>query len=130
MIVRWIIKSAYAATLSLLFLSKLTDFSLAFLYRCEIIRGGMKEYLTPVAPTPLHVNPILRQVQSSNVSEWLVFEGISIMSLGSSISLTCQLPTNVLFLMQLSTFKDLGTPRSRYAVSSRLANNYHQCHAC
>ncbi|PVH38001.1 hypothetical protein PAHAL_5G147400 [Panicum hallii] len=26
--------------------------------KCEIIRGGMKEYLTPVGPTPLHVNPI------------------------------------------------------------------------
>ncbi|XWS45167.1 hypothetical protein CRYUN_Cryun15aG0113200 [Craigia yunnanensis] len=26
--------------------------------KCEIIRGGMKEYLTPMGPTPLHVNPI------------------------------------------------------------------------
>ncbi|XWS33508.1 hypothetical protein CRYUN_Cryun22dG0089200 [Craigia yunnanensis] len=26
--------------------------------KCEIIRGGMREYLTPMGPTPLHVNPI------------------------------------------------------------------------
>ncbi|CAA3033198.1 formamidase-like isoform X2 [Olea europaea subsp. europaea] len=26
--------------------------------KCEIIRDGMKEYLTPMGPTPLHVNPI------------------------------------------------------------------------
>ncbi|VVB09904.1 unnamed protein product [Arabis nemorensis] len=26
--------------------------------KCEIIRNGMQEYLTPMGPTPLHVNPI------------------------------------------------------------------------
>lgn len=25
---------------------------------CEIIRGGMERYLTPMGPTKLHVNPI------------------------------------------------------------------------
>lgn len=26
--------------------------------RCEIIRGGMETYLTPMGPTKLHVHPI------------------------------------------------------------------------
>ncbi|KAG2591902.1 hypothetical protein PVAP13_5NG512100 [Panicum virgatum] len=47
--------------------------------KCEIIRGGMKEYLTPVGPTPLHVNPIFEiGPVEPHFSEWLVFEGISV----------------------------------------------------
>uniref|UniRef100_A0A0E0C849 dCMP deaminase n=1 Tax=Oryza meridionalis TaxID=40149 RepID=A0A0E0C849_9ORYZ len=44
-----------------------------------IIRGGMKEYLTPIGPTPLHVNPIfdIGPVEP-RFSDWLVFEGISV----------------------------------------------------
>ncbi len=26
--------------------------------RCDIIRGGMEQYLTPMGPTKLHVHPI------------------------------------------------------------------------
>lgn len=47
--------------------------------KCEIIRGGMKEYLTPMGPTPLHVNPIFEiGPVEPRFSEWLVFEGISV----------------------------------------------------
>uniref|UniRef100_R7WAJ3 Formamidase n=1 Tax=Aegilops tauschii TaxID=37682 RepID=R7WAJ3_AEGTA len=47
--------------------------------KCEIIRGGMKEYLTPIGPTPLHVNPIFEiGPVEPRFSEWLVFEGISV----------------------------------------------------
>ncbi|CAO2178142.1 unnamed protein product [Urochloa humidicola] len=47
--------------------------------KCEIIRGGMKEYLIPVGPTPLHVNPIFEiGPVEPRFSEWLVFEGISV----------------------------------------------------
>ncbi|KAM0923912.1 hypothetical protein ACQ4PT_005217 [Festuca glaucescens] len=47
--------------------------------KCEIIRGGMKEYLTPVGPTALHVNPIFEiGPVEPRFSEWLVFEGISV----------------------------------------------------
>lgn len=47
--------------------------------KCEIIRGGMKEYLTPMGPTPLHVNPIFEiGPMEPRFSEWLVFEGISV----------------------------------------------------
>lgn len=48
-------------------------------FRCDIIRGGMKEYLTPMGPTPLHVNPIFEiGPVEPRFSEWLVFEGISV----------------------------------------------------
>ncbi|KAM0877663.1 hypothetical protein ACQ4PT_035346 [Festuca glaucescens] len=47
--------------------------------KCEIIRGGMKEYLTPVGLTALHVNPIFEiGPVEPRFSEWLVFEGISV----------------------------------------------------
>uniref|UniRef100_A0A6N2LPB6 Formamidase n=1 Tax=Salix viminalis TaxID=40686 RepID=A0A6N2LPB6_SALVM len=47
--------------------------------KCEIIKGGMKEYLTPMGPTPLHVNPIFEiGPVEPRFSEWLVFEGVSV----------------------------------------------------
>ncbi|KAF3440839.1 hypothetical protein FNV43_RR19125 [Rhamnella rubrinervis] len=47
--------------------------------KCEIIRDGMKEYLTPMGPTPLHVNPIFTiSPVEPRFSEWLVFEGVSV----------------------------------------------------
>ncbi|PIN03938.1 Formamidase [Handroanthus impetiginosus] len=47
--------------------------------KCEIIRDGMKKYLTPMGPTPLHVNPIFEIGRvEPRFSEWLVFEGISV----------------------------------------------------
>ncbi|XP_023635598.1 uncharacterized protein LOC17879429 [Capsella rubella] len=47
--------------------------------KCEIIRNGMQEYLTPMGPTPLHVNPIFEiGPVEPRFSEWLVFEGISV----------------------------------------------------
>jgi hypothetical protein len=50
-----------------------------FCIRCEIIKGGMKEYLTPMGPTLLHVNPIFEiGPVEPRFSEWLVFEGISV----------------------------------------------------
>lgn len=39
----------------------------------------MKQYLTPMGPTPLHVNPIFEiSPLEPRFSEWLVFEGLSI----------------------------------------------------
>eukprot|EP00775_Hariotina_reticulata_P010055 gene10055-10211_t len=47
--------------------------------KCEIIRGGMDKYLTPMGPTKLHVNPIFEiGPLEPRYSEWLVFEGISV----------------------------------------------------
>lgn len=41
--------------------------------RREIIRGGMKEELTPMGPTALHVNPIFEiGPVEPRFSEWLV----------------------------------------------------------
>ncbi|XVF17545.1 hypothetical protein REPUB_Repub10bG0132600 [Reevesia pubescens] len=50
-----------------------------FFSRYEIIRGGMKEYLTPMGPPPLQVNPIFEiGPVEPRFSEWLLFEGISV----------------------------------------------------
>lgn len=47
--------------------------------RCEIMRGGMEQYLTPMGPTKLHVNPIFEiGPLEPRFSEWLVFEGLSV----------------------------------------------------
>ncbi|KAL0040283.1 hypothetical protein WJX77_002258 [Trebouxia sp. C0004] len=47
--------------------------------KCTIMRGGMEQYLTPMGPTKLHVNPIFEiSPLEPHFSEWLVFEGLSI----------------------------------------------------
>jgi formamidase len=47
--------------------------------RCEVLRGGCEQYLTPMGPTKLHVNPIFEiGPLEPRFSEWLVFEGISV----------------------------------------------------
>lgn len=47
--------------------------------KCEILRNGMEQYLTPVGPTKLHVSPIFEiGPLQPHFSEWLVFEGISV----------------------------------------------------
>lgn len=43
------------------------------------MRGGCEQYLTPMGPTKLHVNPIFEiGPLEPRFSEWLVFEGISV----------------------------------------------------
>lgn len=47
--------------------------------KCSIMRGGMEQYLTPMGPTKLHVNPIFEiGPLEPRFSEWLVFEGLSV----------------------------------------------------
>ena len=47
--------------------------------KCEILRGGMEQYLTPMGPTKLHVHPLFEiSPLEPRFSEWLVFEGISV----------------------------------------------------
>ncbi|KAG2499463.1 hypothetical protein HYH03_002410 [Edaphochlamys debaryana] len=47
--------------------------------KCEILRGGMEQYLTPMGPTKLHVQPLFEiGPLEPRYSEWLVFEGISV----------------------------------------------------
>ncbi len=44
--------------------------------RCEIMRGGMEQYMTPMGPTKLHVMPLFEiGPLEPRFSEWLVFEG-------------------------------------------------------
>ena len=57
--------------------------SVLCLCRCTIMRGGMEQYLTPMGPTKLHVNPIFEiSPLEPQFSEWLVFEGLSIDEFG------------------------------------------------
>lgn len=47
--------------------------------KCDLIRGGVKKYLTPCGPTPLHVHPIFELGPlEPRFSEYLVFEGVSV----------------------------------------------------
>ncbi|KAI8470333.1 MAG: formamidase [Monoraphidium minutum] len=47
--------------------------------KCEILRGGMEQYLTPMGPTKMHVNPIFETGPlEPRYAEYLVFEGISV----------------------------------------------------
>jgi hypothetical protein len=47
--------------------------------KCEILRGGMEQYLTPMGPTKLHVNPIFETGPlEPRYAEYLVFEGLSV----------------------------------------------------
>lgn len=68
-----------ACTLSALLLLLYLHYGAVMWYRCEIIRGGMEEYLTPMGPTKLHVHPMFEiGPLQPTYSEWLVFEGISV----------------------------------------------------
>jgi len=47
--------------------------------KCDIIRGGMETYLTPMGPSKLHVHPFFEiGPLEPRYSEWLVFQGISV----------------------------------------------------
>lgn len=46
----------------------------------------MEQYLTPMGPTKLHVNPIFEiGPLEPRYSEWLVFEGISVDETGACV---------------------------------------------
>ncbi|PSC69699.1 formamidase isoform A [Micractinium conductrix] len=47
--------------------------------KCEVLRGGTEQYLTPMGPSKLNVNPLFEiSPLEPRFSEWLVFEGISV----------------------------------------------------
>lgn len=55
------------------------EMSGALTLKCNIIRGGMATYLSPMGPTKMHVHPIFEiGPLEPRYSEWLVFEGISV----------------------------------------------------
>ena len=58
--------------------------------RCEILRGGMEQYMTPMGPTKLHVMPLFEiGPLEPRFSEWLVFEGalVAILRLNGTVML-------------------------------------------
>jgi hypothetical protein len=100
------------------------------LYRCEIIRGGMKEYLTPVGPTPLHVSPIFEiGPVEPRFSEWLVFEGISVDESGKQHFLDASVAYKRAVLNAIEYLSKFGY--SKEQVESRVTDYYLQVyHAC
>ena len=58
--------------------------------RCDIIRGGMEKYMTPMGPSKLCVNPIFEiGPVEPRFSEWLVFEGLSVDETGAALMSGC-----------------------------------------
>ena len=69
----------------------------------------MKEYLTPMGPTPLHVNPIFEiGPVEPRFSEWLVFEGISVDESGRQHFLDATVATNEPYSMPSDYFSKFG----------------------
>ena len=83
----------------------------------------MKEYLTPVGPTPLHVNPIFEiGPVEPHFSEWLVFEGISVDEYGKQHFLDASVAYKRAVLNAIEYLSKFGY--SKEQVGSRVANCY------
>ncbi|KAI3958939.1 hypothetical protein MKX01_023615 [Papaver californicum] len=76
--------------------------------KCEVIRNGMKEYLTPMGPTPLHVNPIFE----IGPMEPRFSECISVDESGRQHYLNA-IVAYKRYSMQLITSPNLDTPKNR-----------------
>ena len=83
----------------------------------------MKEYLTPVGPTPLHVNPIFEiGPVEPRFSEWLVFEGISVDESGKQHFLDASVAYKRAVLNAIEYLSKFGY--SKEQVGSTVANCY------
>jgi formamidase len=83
----------------------------------------MKEYLTPVGPTALHVNPIFEiGPVEPRFSEWLVFEGISVDESGKQHFLDASVAYKRAVLNAIEYLSRFGY--SKEQVGSRVIN----CH--
>ena len=83
----------------------------------------MKEYLTPVGPTPLHVNPIFEiGPVEPRFSEWLVFEGISVDESGKQHFLDASVAYKRAVLNAIEYLSKFGY--SKEQVGCRVANCY------
>jgi len=83
----------------------------------------MKEYLTPVGPTPLHVSPIFEiGPVETRFSEWLVFEGISVDESGKQHFLDASVAYKRAVLNAIEYLFKFGY--SKEQVGSRVTNYY------
>ena len=88
----------------------------------------MKEYLTPVGPTPLHVNPIFEiGPVEPRFSEWLVFEGISVDESGKQHFLDASVAYKRAVLNAIEYLSRFGY--SKEQVGSRVTSYYLILHA-
>ncbi|KAK9823995.1 hypothetical protein WJX72_006864 [[Myrmecia] bisecta] len=82
--------------------------------KCDIIRGGMEQYLTPMGPTKLHVNPIFEiGPLEPRFSEWLVFEGISVDETGKQHYLDASVAYKRAVLNCIDYFSKFGYTKSQ-----------------
>lgn len=94
--------------------------------RCDIIRGGMKEYLTPMGPTPLHVNPIFEiGPVEPRFSEWLVFEGISVDESGRQHYLDASVAYKRAVLNAIDYLSKFGYSKEQVQVSLSINSHKH-----
>lgn len=98
--------------------------------RCDIIRGGMKEYLTPMGPTPLHVNPIFEiGPVEPRFSEWLVFEGISVDEYGKQHYLDASVAYKRAVLNAIDYISKFGYSKEQvYLHNTTLKMSKHTCY--
>lgn len=83
----------------------------------------MKEYLPPVGPTPLHVNPIFEiGPVEPHFSEWLVFEGISVDESGKQHFLDASVAYKRAVLNAIEYLSRFGY--SKEQVGIRVTNDY------
>ncbi|EFJ09976.1 hypothetical protein SELMODRAFT_269462 [Selaginella moellendorffii] len=77
--------------------------------RCEILRGGMERYMTPIGPTKLHVHPLFEiGPLEPRFSEWLVFEGVSVDESGKQHFLDASIAYKRAVLNAIHYFSNFG----------------------
>lgn len=85
----------------------------------------MKEYLTPMGPTPLHVNPIFEiGPVEPRFSEWLVFEGISVDESGKQHYLDATVAYKRAVLNAIDYLSKFGYSKEQVLLSSPHFNNH------
>lgn len=90
--------------------------------RCEILRGGMEQYLTPMGPTRLHVNPIFEiGPLEPRFSEWLVFEGLSVDENGKQHYLDASIAYKRAVLNCIDYLSKFGYSKEQVLISSSLS---------
>ncbi len=86
----------------------------------------MKEYLTPMGPTPLHVNPIFEiGPVEPRFSEWLVFEGISVDESGRQHYLDASVAYKRAVLNAIDYLSKFGYSKEQVQVSLSINSQKH-----
>ncbi len=92
------------------------------------MRGGMEQYLTPMGPTKLHVNPIFEiSPLEPRFSEWLVFEGLSIDEFGRQHYLDASVAYKRAVLNCIHYLSKFGYTKQQASTDARIVCNVRRC---